>query len=253
MVGAGRGASGMDVRRLRARAVPGGGPAGEPVVACAEPVEVPSAVDPVPLGKERAGTIRPGDLVTVLPSGRRSSVASIVTFDGNLPKADIGDAITVTLSDEVDISRGDVIVSSEDLPQVGNAFEATLVWLNQTPAQVGVSRLGTMFSTLRLPAKSASDTGFRSLPTSVKAVVLNAEGKHFSAGLDLSELKVLSTEEGIAHSRTWHGIFDRIEFGRVPVVTVMHGAVVGGGLELAAATHIRVAERRYREGPRHPR
>src|SRR5262249_37276596 len=62
-------------------------------------------------------------------------------------------------------------------------------------------------------------------------------------GLDLSELKVLSTEEGIAHSHMWHAIFDKIEFGRVPVVTVMHGAVVGGGLELAAATHIRIAER----------
>jgi enoyl-CoA hydratase/carnithine racemase len=84
---------------------------------------------------------------------------------------------------------------------------------------------------------------FDTLPAGVKAVVLNAEGKHFSAGLDLSELKVLTTEEGIAHSRMWHGIFDRIEFGRVPVVTVLHGAVVGGGLELAAATHVRIAER----------
>ncbi len=87
------------------------------------------------------------------------------------------------------------------------------------------------------------ETFFATLPAAVKAVVLNAEGRHFSAGLDLSELKVLSTEEGIAHSRMWHGIFDKIEFGRVPVVTVMHGAVVGGGLELAAATHIRIAER----------
>jgi enoyl-CoA hydratase/carnithine racemase len=87
------------------------------------------------------------------------------------------------------------------------------------------------------------ETFFATLPASVKAVVLNAEGKHFSAGLDLSELKVLSTEEGIAHSRMWHGVFDKIEFGRVPVVTVMHGAVVGGGLELAAATHVRIAER----------
>src|SRR3954454_20881066 len=86
------------------------------------------------------------------------------------------------------------------------------------------------------------ETFFDTLPLGVKAVVLNAEGKHFSAGLDLSELKVLSTEDGIAHSRSWHRIFDKIEFGRVPVVTVMHGAVIGGGLELAAATHIRIAE-----------
>jgi enoyl-CoA hydratase/carnithine racemase len=87
------------------------------------------------------------------------------------------------------------------------------------------------------------ETFFETLPAGVKAVVLNAAGTHFSAGLDLSELKVLSTEEGVAHSRLWHRIFDKIEFGRVPVVTVMHGAVVGGGLELAAATHIRIAER----------
>jgi hypothetical protein len=74
---------------------------------------------------------------------------------------------------------------------------------------------------------------FTTLPTGVKAVVLAAQGSHFSAGLDLSELKILSTEEGIEHSRVWHRVFDKIEFGRVPVVTVMHGAVVGGGLELA--------------------
>jgi enoyl-CoA hydratase/carnithine racemase len=87
------------------------------------------------------------------------------------------------------------------------------------------------------------ETFFATLPASVKAVVLAAAGAHFSAGLDLSELKILSTEEGIAHSRVWHRVFDTIEFGRVPVITVMHGAVVGGGMELAAATHIRVAER----------
>jgi enoyl-CoA hydratase/carnithine racemase len=87
------------------------------------------------------------------------------------------------------------------------------------------------------------ETFFTTLPQGIRAVVLNAAGAHFSAGLDLSELKVTSTEEGIAHSRVWHRVFDQIEFGRVPVVCVMQGAVVGGGLELAAATHIRIAER----------
>src|SRR3954451_15378524 len=87
------------------------------------------------------------------------------------------------------------------------------------------------------------ETFFEALAAGVKAVVLAAQGKHFSAGLDLSELKILSTEQGIAHSRVWHRVFEKIEFGRVPVVCVMQGAVVGGGMELAAATHIRVAER----------
>ncbi|MEA2929044.1 MAG: (methylthio)acryloyl-CoA hydratase [Hyphomicrobiales bacterium] len=121
------------------------------------------------------------------------------------------------------------------------------------PKSLKVERRGTVaILTLARPEKrnalndatvAGLETFFETLPAGVKAVVLNAEGRHFSAGLDLSELKVLSTEDGIAHSRVWHRIFDRIEFGRVPVVTVMHGAVVGGGLELAAATHIRVAER----------
>lgn len=84
---------------------------------------------------------------------------------------------------------------------------------------------------------------FTALPDSVKAVVLAAEGDNFSAGLDLSELSERSTVEGVSHSMMWHRVFERIEFGRVPVVSVLKGAVVGGGLELACATHIRVAER----------
>ncbi len=83
---------------------------------------------------------------------------------------------------------------------------------------------------------------FDALPEDIKAVVLAAEGEHFSAGLDLTELTERNVVQGIAHSRSWHRAFDKIEFGKVPVVSVLHGAVVGGGLELAAATHIRVAE-----------
>jgi enoyl-CoA hydratase/carnithine racemase len=84
---------------------------------------------------------------------------------------------------------------------------------------------------------------FASLPREVKAVVLHAEGEHFSAGLDLGELTRRTTTEAIEHSRNWHRVFHQFEYGRVPVVAVLHGAVVGGGLELAASCHIRVAER----------
>ena len=87
------------------------------------------------------------------------------------------------------------------------------------------------------------ETFFTRLPPDVKAVVLSGEGEHFSAGLDLGELTKRDITESIAHSRMWHRAFEAIEFGRVPVVSVLHGAVVGGGLELAAATHVRVAER----------
>jgi enoyl-CoA hydratase/carnithine racemase len=87
------------------------------------------------------------------------------------------------------------------------------------------------------------ETFFQELPSAVKAVVLHGEGEHFSAGLDLNELTERDFAEAVDHSRGWHRVFEQIEFGKVPVVTVMHGAVVGGGLELACATHVRVAER----------
>jgi (methylthio)acryloyl-CoA hydratase len=83
---------------------------------------------------------------------------------------------------------------------------------------------------------------FAGLPDTIKAAVIAGEGDHFCSGLDLGELSERDIAQGIAHSRSWHRAFERIEFGKVPVVAVLHGAVVGGGLEIAAACHIRVAE-----------
>ena len=83
---------------------------------------------------------------------------------------------------------------------------------------------------------------FTTLPPATRAVVLSGDGEHFCAGLDLSSLTERSVVDGIAHSRSWHHAFEEIQFGRVPVVAVLKGAVVGGGLELASAAHIRVAE-----------
>ncbi|MCC6778435.1 MAG: crotonase/enoyl-CoA hydratase family protein [Hyphomicrobiales bacterium] len=92
------------------------------------------------------------------------------------------------------------------------------------------------------PTVAGIETFFTALPDEIKAVVLCGKGEHFSAGLDLSELTERNVVQGIAHSRSWHRVFERIEFGKAPVVAVLHGAVVGGGLELAAACHIRVAD-----------
>jgi enoyl-CoA hydratase/carnithine racemase len=93
------------------------------------------------------------------------------------------------------------------------------------------------------PTVRGIEAFFSTLPSDIRAVVLNGDGDHFSSGLDLSELTERDTFAGIEHSRSWHRAFERIEFGPVPVVAVLHGAVIGGGLELAAAAHIRVAER----------
>lgn len=113
--------------------------------------------------------------------------------------------------------RGDIAILRLSRPQKRNAIDDTLV--------LGI------------------ETFFRTLPKDIKAVVIHGQGDHFSAGLDLSELTERDAAEAVAHSQTWHRIFNQIQFGHVPVVVVMHGAVVGGGLELAAACHLRVAER----------
>ena len=87
------------------------------------------------------------------------------------------------------------------------------------------------------------DALFSRLPADARAVLLHATGPHFSAGLDLSEIAERNVYEGVLHSRSWHHCFEKIEFGALPVVAVLRGAVVGGGLELAAAAHVRVAEK----------
>ena len=76
-----------------------------------------------------------------------------------------------------------------------------------------------------------------------KAAVLHGAGEHFSAGLDIAEHADKSPIEGIHGSRRWHAVFDTIQRGAIPFVAALHGAVVGGGLELASSTHIRVADR----------
>jgi (methylthio)acryloyl-CoA hydratase len=83
---------------------------------------------------------------------------------------------------------------------------------------------------------------FDRLPSETRAAVIHGEGEHFCAGLDLSELKERDAGEGLHHSRMWHNALESVQYGRVPVVAALHGAVVGGGLELASACHIRVAD-----------
>jgi enoyl-CoA hydratase/carnithine racemase len=83
---------------------------------------------------------------------------------------------------------------------------------------------------------------FANLPPEARAAVIDGEGEHFCAGLDLSELKERDAGQGMHHSRSWHAALDLVQHGPVPVVAALHGAVVGGGLELASACHIRVAD-----------
>ncbi len=80
-------------------------------------------------GLVASGSIAPGDAVRVLPGGRTSTVARVVAFGGDLPRAVAGQSVTVTLADEIDCSRGDVIVAAESPPEAADQFEATIVWM----------------------------------------------------------------------------------------------------------------------------
>ena len=93
-----------------------------------------------------AGQVAPGDAVVVLPSGRRSTVARVVTADGDLPVASEGQAITLTLADEIDASRGDVIASAAHPPEVADQFAAHVLWMGDErllPGRPYLLKLGT--------------------------------------------------------------------------------------------------------------
>ncbi|MDG3443856.1 sulfate adenylyltransferase subunit CysN [Nitrospirillum amazonense] len=97
-------------------------------------------------GTIAAGTVRPGDRIRVLPSGQESRVARIVTHDGDLPLAVAGQSVTLTLTDEIDISRGDILSTLDEAAEAADQMEATLVWMSEAPLLPGrpyILKLGT--------------------------------------------------------------------------------------------------------------
>jgi len=86
------------------------------------------------------------------------------------------------------------------------------------------------------------DAFFSKPPAEVKVAVLTGTAGHYCSGLDLSEHVARDAEGTMRHSRGWHAVMDKIQYGGLPVVSAMMGAVIGGGLELATSTHVRIAE-----------
>jgi len=130
-------------------------------------------------GMVARGSVRVGDAVRVLPSGRTSHVARIVTFDGDLPAAAAGQSVTLTLADEVDCSRGDVIVAAADPLAVADQFAATIVWMDETPLLPGRAywlKSGTtaVSATVRPPEHAVDVNTLAQL--SVKTLALNDIG-----------------------------------------------------------------------------
>jgi bifunctional enzyme CysN/CysC len=106
-------------------------------------------------GTVASGVVRPGDPVTVAASGRQTKVARIVTFDGDLPEARAGDAVTLTLADEVDIARGDLLSAPTARPEVADQFAAHVLWMGDEPLLPGrpyLMRIGTRYVPVRVTA-----------------------------------------------------------------------------------------------------
>lgn len=100
------------------------------------------------------GEVKVGDTITALPSGKSSTVKEIVTFDGNLDHAVAGQAVTLTLNDEIDISRGNVLVKAGEQPLISRSARASVVWMNDQPLVLG-KLYNVKFGTQTIPAKVA--------------------------------------------------------------------------------------------------
>ncbi|AUH32661.1 crotonase/enoyl-CoA hydratase family protein [Paracoccus tegillarcae] len=89
---------------------------------------------------------------------------------------------------------------------------------------------------------AAIENAYSTMPKDVRVVILTGAGGHYCSGLDLSEHVSRSAEDGVYHSRNWHRVMELIQFGGLVTISALEGAVIGGGLELAASTHVRIAE-----------
>ena len=137
-----------------------------------------------------SGRVQPGDRVRILPSGRESRIARIVAMPGDLAEAQAGEAVALTLSDEIDVSRGDVIAAADVPPPVADQFEATVVWMDEEPLPPGRSYL------LKIGARTAT-----AQVTAIKhRVNVNTLEKLAARHLDLNDIAVcnLSLDRPIA-------------------------------------------------------
>ena len=92
-------------------------------------------------GKVVSGTIAPGDEVMILPSQKLTTVKTIHTYDGELQEAFAAQSVVMTLSDEIDVSRGDMIIRKKNLPQIGTSLDAIICWMDDAPLSISTMYL----------------------------------------------------------------------------------------------------------------
>ncbi|MFZ8983621.1 MAG: sulfate adenylyltransferase subunit CysN [Steroidobacteraceae bacterium] len=169
-------------------------------------------------GTIASGRVRQGDAVRVLPSGRQSTVARIVTLDGDLEEAVAGQSVTLTLADEIDISRGDVLAAADAPPAVADQFQVSLVWMHEEPMLPGrpyLMKIGP-----RTVTASITDIRHR--------VNVNTLEQMAARQLDLNEIGLcnLGTDRAVA----FDAYEDNRETGAFILVDRISNDTVGAGM-----------------------
>ncbi len=168
-------------------------------------------------GQIASGVVRPGDVVRVLPSGKQSKVARIVTYDGDLDLAVAGQSVTLTLEDEIDCSRGDIIASGNP-PEVADQFETTLIWMAEEPMLPGRSywlKIGA-----KLVAATVTEPKYK--------INVNTLERLAAKSLTLNEIGVcnISLDQQIA----FDPYKDNADTGGFILIDRMTNATIGAGL-----------------------
>ena len=199
-------------------------------------------------GTLASGIVRKGDDVVALPSGKGSKVKSIVTYEGELEQAGPGQAITITLEDEIDVSRGDMLVHADNRPQVVDSFDAMLVWMGEEPMLPG-KKYDIKRATSYVPGSIASITHRVDVNTleegAASSLQLNEIGK-VKVALDAS-----IALDGYEQNRTTGAfiVIDRLTNGTVGAGMII-AAPVGAGGHHTQLTHVSTEERASRFGQR---
>jgi sulfate adenylyltransferase large subunit len=208
-------------------------------------------------GRLASGVVRPGDDVLALPSNRKTRVRSIASYDGDLPEAFAPMSVTLQLEDEIDLSRGDMLVSLEHGPRVSKRFQAMVVWLHGTPMEVGRTYL---------VKHTAKQTKIRALRISHRVNIQTLEPEH-ATQLNMNDIASVELE---AHAPLF---FDPYTSNRATgsfiLIDTISNATVGAGMiqEFPADRQIQEdreipfveiagnpvsAEERYRRHGHHP-
>ena len=199
-------------------------------------------------GTLASGIVRKGDEIIALPSGKGSKVKSIVTFEGELEQAGPGQAITITLEDEIDVSRGDMLVHADNRPQVVDSFDAMLVWMAEEPMLPG-KKYDIKRATSYVPGSIASIT---------HRVDVNTLEHGAASSLQLNEIGQVRIAldapialDGYAHNRTTGSfiVIDRLTNGTVGAGMIIAEPVeAGAGGHHGKLAHVSTEERATRFG-----